>query len=171
MVCFFGGTDAAGAAPAVVELAAATGAPFAATVVAAHAATAKALAALPLAPGQCVTPIPPTDRLPALAAGSDLVVSAAGTSTWELLCLGVPTALIQVAANQRAGYDATVSRGLTAGLGSVATPAPDAVPVLRRLLTDPAARAAPAARGHGLIDGRGRERVADALLGSCREQD
>jgi spore coat polysaccharide biosynthesis predicted glycosyltransferase SpsG len=171
VVCFFGGTDAAGAAPAVVELAAATGAPFAATVVAAHAATAKALAALPLAPGQCVTPIPPTDRLPALAAGSDLVVSAAGTSTWELLCLGVPTALIQVAANQRAGYDATVSRGLTAGLGSVATPAPDAVPVLRRLLTDPAARAAPAARGHGLIDGRGRERVADALLGSCREQD
>jgi spore coat polysaccharide biosynthesis predicted glycosyltransferase SpsG len=167
MVCFLGGTDAANAAPAVIELAAATGAPFAATVVAAREATAKLLADVPLAPGQCVTPIPPTDGLPAAAAAADLVVSAAGTSTWELLCLGVPTALIRVAVNQRVGYDATVSRGLAAGLGSVAAPAPDAVAVLRCLLTDPGARAALAARGYGLIDGRGRERVADALLSSC----
>jgi spore coat polysaccharide biosynthesis predicted glycosyltransferase SpsG len=164
LLCFFGGTDAADAAPAAIRLAAATGAPFAATVVAARAETARALAAVPLAPGQCVTPVPPTDRLPALAAAADLVVSAAGTSTWELLCLGAPTALIKVAGNQQVGYDATVSRGLTAGLGSVTAPAPDAVAVLHGLLTDPAARMTLAARGHGLIDGRGRERVATALL-------
>jgi spore coat polysaccharide biosynthesis predicted glycosyltransferase SpsG len=164
VLCFFGGTDAADAAPAVIELAAATRVPFAATVVAAREATAKALADIPLAAGQCVTAIPPTDRLPALAAESDLVVSAAGTSTWELLCIGVPAALVRVAENQRLGYDAVVSRGLAAGLGGVTNPATDAIPVLHGLLTDPAARTALAARGHGLIDGRGRERVTDALL-------
>jgi spore coat polysaccharide biosynthesis predicted glycosyltransferase SpsG len=168
VLCFFGGTDAADAAPAAIKLAAATEAPFAATVVAAREETAKALAAIPLTPGQCVTPIAPTDRLPALAADADLVVSAAGTSTWELLCLGVPTALMRVADNQRIGYDATVARGLTAGLGSVTTPAPDAIQVLHNLLTDPAARTALAARGYGLIDGRGRERVAAMLIRESR---
>jgi spore coat polysaccharide biosynthesis predicted glycosyltransferase SpsG len=164
LLCFFGGTDAAGAAPTVIRRVAATGAPFAATVIAARVDTARALVAVPLAPGQSVTPIPPTDRLPALAAAADFVVTAAGTATWELLCLGVPSALIWVADNQRSAYESTVARGLTAGLGRITAPADDAEQVLRTLLTDPAARTALAARGHGLIDGRGRERVADALV-------
>ncbi|MFG2002631.1 PseG/SpsG family protein [Spirillospora sp. NPDC048911] len=173
MLCVFGGTDTADAAPAVTRLAAETSAPFRATVVAARAGTVAALAALPLAPGQSVTPIPPTDRLPRLAAGADLAVSAAGSATWELMCLGVPAALIWVAGNQRLGYEATVSRGLTAGLGNPAEygdPAvrTQAIATLRRLLLDPAERDALARRGHGLIDGRGRERVADALLGHPR---
>jgi spore coat polysaccharide biosynthesis predicted glycosyltransferase SpsG len=164
LLCFFGGTDAAGAAPIVLRRAAATGAPFAATVVAAGPQTARALRAVPLAPGQSVTPIPPTDRLPALAVTADLVVTAAGTATWELMCLGVPSALVRVADNQNAAYEATVARGIAAGIGAVTAPPGEAVPVLRALLTDPTARSALAARGHGLIDGRGRERVADALI-------
>jgi spore coat polysaccharide biosynthesis predicted glycosyltransferase SpsG len=164
LLCFFGGTDATDAAPAVLRWAAATGAPFDATVVAARPGTADALAAVHLEPGQSVTPIPPTDRLPALAAAADLVVTAAGTATWELLCLGAPTALIWVADNQRLGYEAAVGRGVAAGLGGITTPAANAVAVLRTLLTDPAARADLAARGHALIDGRGRERVAGALF-------
>lgn len=170
MLCVFGGTDAAGMAPAALRLAASTGAPFAATVVAAREATARALTAIPLAAGQSVTAIAPTRDLPALALKADLVVSAAGSSTWEMLCLGVPTALVLVADNQRRSYAATISRGLAAGLGGPPDrpghlPAdPGARQALRRLLTDPAARTALATRGHDLIDGRGRERVADALL-------
>jgi hypothetical protein len=42
------------------------------------------------------------------------------------------------------------------------------VGVLARLLADPAAREEHGRRGGGLVDGRGRERVADALLRVCR---
>jgi spore coat polysaccharide biosynthesis predicted glycosyltransferase SpsG len=164
VLCFFGGTDTADAAPRVIELAAATGAPFAATVIAARDSTADALAAVALTPGQSVTAIAPTDRLPHLAAAADLVVSAGGTSTWELLCLGVPAALIWVADNQRQGYDTLVSRGLAAGLGAVTGLGGDAEATLKGLLTSPVARTDLAARGFTLVDGRGRERVADELL-------
>lgn len=167
LLCVFGGTDAAGVAPAALRLAAATGAPFAATVIAASETTARELTSIPLRPGQSVTPIPPTPDLPALAAKADVVLSAAGSSTWEMLCLGVPTALVWVAGNQRRGYDETLGRGLAVGLGGAEglhALDGEAIGALRALLTDAAARAALAARGHALIDGRGRERVADALL-------
>jgi spore coat polysaccharide biosynthesis predicted glycosyltransferase SpsG len=99
------------------------------------------------------------------------VLSASGTSTWELLCLGVPPALIWVAENQRLGYDRTVDEGLAAGLGrldelrSPGSPgAGAAVATLRRLLTDPAGRAELGARGWSAVDGLGRARVAHAVL-------
>ncbi|MFD1542378.1 PseG/SpsG family protein [Nonomuraea guangzhouensis] len=152
VLCFFGGTDSAGVAPAWAGALCATGLPFRATVV----------SPVPFEVDGPVTVIPPTDRLPGLMAEANLVVTAAGSAVWELLHLGVPTALSWVADNQLIGYEALVGGGIAAGLG----PAPDAaaVAVLARLLADPAARDAYGRRGAKLIDGRGRERVADALL-------
>ncbi|MFI7143280.1 PseG/SpsG family protein [Nonomuraea sp. NPDC050022] len=152
VLCFFGGTDSAGVAPAWAGALRATGLPFRATVV----------SPVPFEVDGPVTVIPPTDRLPGLMAEANLVITAAGSAVWELLHLGVPTALSWVADNQLIGYEALVGGGLAAGLG----PAPDAaaVGVLTRLLADPAAREEYGRRGAGLIDGRGRERVADALL-------
>ncbi|GAA3528240.1 UDP-2,4-diacetamido-2,4,6-trideoxy-beta-L-altropyranose hydrolase [Nonomuraea rosea] len=156
VLCFFGGTDSAGVAPAWAGALVATGRPFEATVV----------SPAPFAADGPITVIPPTDRLPELMAGADLVVTAAGSAIWELLYLGVPTALSWVADNQLIGYEELVGRGAAAGLGR----APDAaaVGVLARLLADPAAREEHGRRGGGLVDGRGRERVADALLRACR---
>jgi spore coat polysaccharide biosynthesis predicted glycosyltransferase SpsG len=163
MLCFFGGTDSAGVAPRMVGLAVRTGVPFAATVIAATPETARALGEIKPSTDQTLTVLPPTGRVPELAATMDLVVIAAGTSIWEMLCLGVPAALVHVVENQRIGYDATVSRGLAAGLNG-----PDRRDVLRVLLADPDARMRLAERSHGVIDGRGRERVAAALLDRCR---
>ncbi|MER7362085.1 PseG/SpsG family protein [Nonomuraea wenchangensis] len=160
VLCFFGGTDAAGVAPAWAEALRATGVPFTATVV------SPAPFAAPSAAGAPITVIPPTDRLPELMAAADLVVTAAGSAIWELLYLGVPTALSWVADNQLIGYDELVGRGVAAGLGGA--PGPEAVAVLARLLSDPAAREEHGRRGGGLVDGRGRERVADALLALVR---
>jgi spore coat polysaccharide biosynthesis predicted glycosyltransferase SpsG len=167
LLCFFGGTDAAGAAVTVTQLAISTGEPFDATVVAASTETERALNALPLRPGQSVTPIAPTDRLPALAAQADAAVIAAGGSTWEMLGLGVPVALLWVAENQRQAYANVVSRGLAVGLGSLAELSRDPAEArrgLRTLLADADVRAVLAERGAALVDGRGRERVASALL-------
>lgn len=153
MLCFFGGTDAAGMIPRWADALAATGVPYSATLISAR----------PIPADPEVTVIPPTDDLPRLMAEADLVITAAGTSVWELLYLGVPTALVWVADNQRIGYDALVGRELAAGLGHGSTAA-GAVPWLRDLLIHPRLRSRYGERGLGLVDGHGRERAADALL-------
>jgi spore coat polysaccharide biosynthesis predicted glycosyltransferase SpsG len=164
VVCFFGGTDAYRGAPVLAALLAATGAPCDATIVGADAGLRADLAAVTPAPGQSMTIIGPTDDLPALLAGADLAVSASGTATWELLCLGVPAALVWVVDNQRLGYARTVAGGLAAGLGRLEDLGADAVATLGRLLTDPTQRDALALKAFDAVDGRGVERVADALL-------
>ncbi|NUR84294.1 MAG: spore coat protein [Nonomuraea sp.] len=152
VLCFFGGTDSGRVAPVWAEALGRTGVPFTATVVSPE----------PFAGGEGVTVIPPTDRLPDLMAAADLVVTAAGSAVWELLHLGVPTALTWVAGNQLIGYRALVGRGIAAGLGPEADV--EAVDLLARLLADPRLREEHGRRGGGLVDGKGRQRVADAFL-------
>lgn len=163
VLCFFGGTDAYGAAPAVLPHLIATGLPFDATVVAAGAATAQRLQALALRPGQSLRVVGPLDDLAAEVVASDLVVSAAGTSTWELCCLGAPTALLAVTDNQEIGYLRTLQLGVAAGLGRLGDLA-EATPALTELLGSASRRRELATTAWSAVDGRGRERVADALL-------
>jgi spore coat polysaccharide biosynthesis predicted glycosyltransferase SpsG len=165
---FFGGTDAFGAGPSVVRALAATGVPFQATVVAPGAHLAARIAAVELRPQQRVDVIGPTDRLAAEVRGADLTISASGTSTWELLCLGATAGLVCVVENQVMGYERAISTGTAAGVGVLSDLEEDpsaAAAVLKRLLTDPVERARLAAAGWALVDGNGRQRVADALLG------
>ena len=162
VVAFFGGTDAYRAAPVLARVLIETGAPFEATIVAADASLRADLTALA---DPRLDIIDPTDELPKLLADADLVISASGTSTWELLCLSLPAALVWVVDNQILGYDRTVARGLAAGLGHLPDlPSPAAVTTLRGLLTRPEARASLATRGWAAVDGLGVSRVADALL-------
>lgn len=174
VVAFFGGTDAYRAAPVLTRLIIATGVAVSAVVVAADDEMHAALSRLRPAPGQEVTAIAPTDDLPALLAEADLAVSASGTSTWELLCLGLPTALVWVVDNQLLGYRRTVARDLAAGLGKLGDLTDDpvqarhATEVLRGLLTDPAARTRLAHRAWAAVDGKGAERVVDEMLRRIR---
>ncbi|GAB1689098.1 PseG/SpsG family protein [Krasilnikovia sp. M28-CT-15] len=174
VVAFFGGTDAFRAAPVIGRLLVATGAAFDATVVAADGGLRDELLAVATLEGQRLRVIAPTDDLPGLLADADLAVSASGTSTWELLCLGLPAALVRVVDNQILGYERTIARGLAAGLGHLpalrapGVEADTAVRVLRDLLTDPVARAALGARAWAAVDGRGPERIANALLAAIR---
>ncbi|MEU4238766.1 spore coat protein [Actinoplanes sp. NPDC026619] len=164
VVAFFGGTDAYRAAPQAAALLAATGVAFDATIIGANEELRAELRAVGVRPGQQFEIIPPTDDLPKLLAGADLAVSASGTSTWELLCLGLASALVWVVDNQILGYDRTMARGFAAGLGQLGHFDDRSVETLRTLLTDAGLRTALAARGWAAVDGRGVERVADALL-------
>jgi spore coat polysaccharide biosynthesis predicted glycosyltransferase SpsG len=164
VVAFFGGTDAYRAAPQIARLLTATGMAFDATVVAADDSLRAELIEVEPGPGQHFEIIAPTDDLPKLLAGADLAVSASGTSTWELLCLGLASALVWVVDNQILGYERTIAHGYAAGLGQLGHFTDKSVDVLRELLTRPGSRAALAVRAWGAVDGRGVERVADALL-------
>jgi spore coat polysaccharide biosynthesis predicted glycosyltransferase SpsG len=168
VVAFFGGTDAYRAAPQVARLLTATGAAFDATVVAADDRLREDLLAVTPGPGQHFEIISPTDDLPELLAGADLALSASGTSTWELLCLGLASALVWVVDNQIPGYERTIANGFAAGLGRLGQFTDRSADVLRELLTRPGSRAALATRAWSAVDGNGVERVAEALLGRLR---
>ena len=165
----FGGTDAYGAAGTVVALLLATGSPVDLVAVAATEEIAADLRALEPGPDQSLEVVAPASDLPGLAAGCDGVVSAAGSSIWEFFCLGVPTALVAVAANQMVGYDQVLDAGLVAPVGLLDELRDDAAgaavgrEVLRRFVTDAAWRAELGARGAAVVDGDGRVRVADAM--------
>jgi spore coat polysaccharide biosynthesis predicted glycosyltransferase SpsG len=164
---FFGGTDAFGAGPYVVRALAETGVPFEATVVAPARDLASEIAAVELQPRQRVDVVGPTDQLAAAVRAADLTISASGTSTWELLCLGATAGLVCVVDNQVMGYERAIATGTAAGIGVLSDLKEDpsaAALVLKRLLTNPAERARLASAGWKLVDGNGRVRVADALL-------
>lgn len=166
----FGGTDPYGGTVVVVDLLRSLGLPMTIVAVAGRDETAAALRALPLATGVELEVHGTVDDLPALAVGCDAAVSAAGTSVWELLCLGLPTGLVCVTDNQRVGYLVTEREDVVAAVGELDAlrgggPAVDrARALLTVLLTDPASRARWQDRGRVLVDGDGRVRVADALL-------
>ena len=164
---FFGGTDAFGAGPYIVGALARTGVPFEALVVAPGDDLADAIAGVDLGPDQHVEVIGPTSELAKAVVASDLVLSASGTSTWELLCLGATAGLVCVVDNQVMGYERTVATGAAVGVGVLsdlkADPDPAAA-VLRPLLRDAEERARIAGEGWKLVDGQGRSRVADALF-------
>lgn len=101
---------------------------------------------------------------------ADAVISAAGVSVYELACLGIPSALLQVADNQGANYAAMVSAGAAAGLATAAKLHSEPVVVLERLrawLSDPAHLASTARLGQQLVDGEGAPRIVAALAATC----
>ncbi|ANY06653.1 bifunctional UDP-2,4-diacetamido-2,4,6-trideoxy-beta-L-altropyranose hydrolase/GNAT family N-acetyltransferase [Pseudonocardia sp. HH130630-07] len=160
-----GGTDAAGLLGPVVTALAGTGVAAAVDVV----VPAGRSVTLPDDGPVRFRAVAPLPDLPAAMAEADLVVSAAGTTVWELCCVAVPMALLRAADNQTEGYRTVVASGAAAGLGGPADlvdPGP-ATAVLHRLLTDPGARDALAARAGAVVDGMGANRIVDAIAGSA----
>ena len=152
-----GGTDPEGCAPEVLRALAATDVPMDVTVVATP-ATAPALEATAAAWARgSVRVTAPVADLASVMAASDVVVSAAGTTAWELCALARPMAVVAAVDNQRPGHDVLVEAGAALGLGGPADlRGVEALAArLRPLLTDPDLRRGLAARAHALVDGRG----------------
>lgn len=165
ILAVFGGTDPFGAAPAVVAAMVASAQPFDATVVVAQERYRRQIACLELREGQRVTMIEPSADLAALVIAADAVISASGTSTWELLALGAAVGLVCVADNQASGYDQVTRQGAALPLGRLREGQVEGAEGsgLSRLLADSALREKLRRVGWALVDGRGRERVADTV--------
>jgi len=95
----------------------------------------------------------------------DLAVAAAGSSSWERCCVGLPSIVSPIVANQERAARALEAEGIALvveGLGRGGG-GPGLASALERLRSDPGLRAQFRERGRRLVDGRGAERVTEAV--------
>jgi spore coat polysaccharide biosynthesis predicted glycosyltransferase SpsG len=158
-----GGTDPQGLTPKVLDLLGRTGLELDVTALVGSVAWERCEAVAAVHPALAVRLLPPVDDLPGGMVEADVVVSAAGTSVWELCCLGVPMALVCAVDNQRLGYERVVAAGAAAGLGAGdgLEDAPTAE-VLRTVVADSAVRQQLSVHACSVVDGLGAWRVVCA---------
>lgn len=114
---------------------------------------------------QNAVPHCPAQDISELLAACDLAIGAGGSMNWERACLGIPTLAFGIADNQRPGLEALIEAGCVVGIPDM--PVADDTRIaawLTCLFDNPALLRGLSARSATLVDGRGAERVADALL-------
>lgn len=102
--------------------------------------------------------------LPNLArffARHDLQIGAGGGATWERCCIGVPSILVALAANQISVLNAIDSLGLASSTSLSPT---ELAGSIRKILADPTLRLRMSRKAVLMIDGRGAERAASYLV-------
>ena len=99
---------------------------------------------------------------------ADAAVCAAGSSSWELICLGIPSALIEVTDNQALIASGAARYGAALSLGTPAQ-ALAHLPRALALLADPEIRIGMSSRAMALVDGGGARRILDAMTNIARE--
>lgn len=107
----------------------------------------------------------PTPAFLDIAATMDVVISAAGTSAWELACIGVPTLLVAVVDNQKAGYAAAIEAEIASGLGTleeIRTNLDQAAARLAEFIAALDAGEVSTRQATAKVDGRGADRIVQA---------
>jgi UDP-2,4-diacetamido-2,4,6-trideoxy-beta-L-altropyranose hydrolase len=100
------------------------------------------------------------DSLAGLLASADLAIGAGGATTWERLCLNVPSIVVTVAPNQEPLTEALARDGYVTWIGSSAE---TTARTYQRALSSAPAKPPDLPR---LVDGLGARRVAEAMLPS-----
>ncbi|MCK6573663.1 hypothetical protein L6V77_21500 [Myxococcota bacterium] len=166
VLIMLGGTDPRGLTPLAAAAARTVYPDAALTVVVAHPALRATYRQRLLELQAHVEGAQTAEDLRALMCSADLAVTAGGQTIFEMARLGLPTIAIEVATNQHAQLTAMSTEGALVVAGEHTDPALTAR-LLDALhdLAAPDVRAALSARASTLIDGRGVDRVLDALLG------
>ena len=171
LLVFLGGMDKDNVTGLVLSALAACPLPEAARVTVVMGSSAPALAAVR---AQCAgLPFPVDLRVDAgnmaeLMAQADLAIGAAGSTSWERCCLGLPTIVVSVAQNQTA-----LLQRLRLANAAMTLDLSGEDDVVRRLgacldrLSDPGRYAAMSAAAAEICDGGGTDRVVRHVLG-CR---
>jgi UDP-2,4-diacetamido-2,4,6-trideoxy-beta-L-altropyranose hydrolase len=104
----------------------------------------------------------PLPSLAGLIARADLAIGACGATTWERSCLGIPSLVVVIAANQLPFAQALDHAGHVKLLGDVASVS---VGQIRGAVVEALQEAAwPRTCSHALTDGKGAPRVADSMI-------
>ena len=105
-----------------------------------------------------------TSDVAKLMTRADLALGAGGSTTWERLCLGLPSLIVSTADNQVAVAETVGRRGAALYLGTAAAvSAAQWASALAFTLDFPSVLRALSQTGLALVDGRGTARVARAL--------
>lgn len=115
--------------------------------------------------------LPPTIRLehdvtnmPELMAWADLAVSAGGSTSWEIMFTGLPNLVMALDEHQLLVAQELHAKGVALNLGlHEKVVVADISDCIKRILLSSEDRSLMSARGQALIDGRGVERVVEAL--------
>ncbi len=104
----------------------------------------------------------------ALMADCDLAIGAAGTSSWERCCLGLPSLLINLVPHQEEIAQGLQSKGVAWNLGLSSSGFEDKlVSKLEEMHSDPTGLIEMRKRALAFVDGLGAERVASLLIGEA----
>jgi UDP-2,4-diacetamido-2,4,6-trideoxy-beta-L-altropyranose hydrolase len=97
---------------------------------------------------------------------ADVAVSAAGTICWEMCLLGLPSLLIDIAPNQTPVAEKLHRLGAAIHFGNAANAVPKTIAAsLQELILSKESRATISRKAAELVDGRGAERVVEAIRG------
>lgn len=100
-----------------------------------------------------------------LMVSADFAVGAAGSTSWERCCLGLPTIMLVLAENQRSIASALHSAGAAYNLGDIESLVDSELKAaLERFWQDDDYRLAMARRAAATCDGQGAKRVVGALF-------
>jgi UDP-2,4-diacetamido-2,4,6-trideoxy-beta-L-altropyranose hydrolase len=161
LVVTFGGADVHNQAARIAAILAGSTPPLEATVVAGQ---AHATADEPATDrGVRIRWQAPTENMAALMADADMAVCAAGSTCWELACLGVPALTLVVADNQARVAEGLHGLEVVRNLGWFDAVSDAEVASAIERLRDDAARVEMSRRGRELVDGRGADRVVNAM--------
>lgn len=106
----------------------------------------------------------PATKLAELMVDADVAIGAGGGTTWERLCLGVPSLVASIAANQVPACEALSDDRMIRYLGADTNLTAAAIgAALRALIESPGALTELAERGRQAVDGHGARRVAEFL--------
>ncbi|MBM7484102.1 UDP-2,4-diacetamido-2,4,6-trideoxy-beta-L-altropyranose hydrolase [Bradyrhizobium sp. USDA 3686] len=101
------------------------------------------------------------NNLAELMRRADLSIGAGGVMSWERCCLGLPSVVVDIAANQVGALTALAEAGAALYLGSAASVTAETLAdAIRSLRADSARARALAEAAFALADGEGRNRVA-----------
>ncbi len=100
-------------------------------------------------------------------AKANLVFTTAGTSSWEFLACGLPLGIAQGFENQSSNYLFQTQAEIALGVGAWNDSHGWSLRVdtIQKLISDPATRVELSNRVRNIVDGKGAERIAVAILG------
>jgi len=116
--------------------------------------------------------IPATRDMASLMQWADLAISAAGSTSYELCCMGVPSILVIVADNQQGVAGALGAAGAAINVGwHNRLESSELSATLARVRADTSLRRELAERARSMVDGKGSQRVAAELQAAIPEDD
>jgi UDP-2,4-diacetamido-2,4,6-trideoxy-beta-L-altropyranose hydrolase len=110
------------------------------------------------------TVVSASDNMPALMHWADLAVSAAGSTCWELACLGIPFGTIVVAENQARLAEGLAVAGVAVYFGHTQKLRSEKLAAdIARLMANDEQRRLMVTTGRRLVDGHGAARVVEVM--------